>query len=106
MKYRLFGMKPTTENICWAAQYGYYRATPGYLLTYTKGRKPPRSIPVAVEQLSAEDRLWLQRCNNEIIRETVEQSPGIQEKMMRLLGSLGVELEKEQEKLREGEREH
>lgn len=96
MKYRLFGMKPTQENIAKAK--GYYRATSGYLLVYTAGRKPAKSIPVKEEQLSPGDRAWLRTCNMEIIRETVEKSPDIQEKMMNFLSRLGTELEKERKK--------
>lgn len=97
MKYRLFGMKPTEENIANAK--GYYRSTPGYLLIYTAGRKPPKSIPVKEEQLSPDDRAWLRMCNLEIIRETVEKSPDIQRSMMDFLGRLETELEVERKKV-------
>lgn len=99
MKYRLFGLKPTEENIAKAK--GYYRATPGYLLIYTAGRKPKKSIPVKVEQLSQDDKTWLRTCNMEIIRETVEKSPDIQQRMIDFLGRLETELEKEREKVGE-----
>lgn len=105
MKYRLFGMKPTGKHISRAAEYGYFRAAPGYLLVYTRGRKPPNSIPVRAEQLPDGDRLWLQQCNEEIIRETVEKSPDIQEKMIGFLAHLETELEKEQKKLGVGKHE-
>jgi len=97
--YRLYGMKPTAENLAGAK--GYYRATPGYLLVYTAGRKPAKSIPVSVEQLSPDDRAWLRTCNMEIIRETVENTPDLQEKMTRFLGNLEAELEKERKKVAE-----
>lgn len=97
MKYRLFGMKPTAENIAKAK--GYYRATPGYLLVYTAGRKPAKSIPVMEELLSPEDRAWLRTCNMEIIRETVEKSPDIQQRMTDFLARLGAELEVERKKV-------
>lgn len=97
MRYRLFGMKPTAENI--AKAMGYYRATPGYLLVYTAGRKPAKSIPIKEEQLSPDDKAWLQMCNREIIRETVEKSPDIQEKMMDFLDRLETELEVERKKV-------
>lgn len=97
MKYRLFGMKPTEENIAKAK--GYYRATPGYLLVYTAGRKPAKSTPVKEEQLSSDDRAWLRACNMEIIREAVEKSPDIQQRMMDFLGRLETELEVEREKV-------
>lgn len=96
MKYRLFGMKPTAENIARAK--GYYRATPGYLLIYTPGRKPKKSIPVKVEQLSQDDKTWLRMCNLEIIQETVEKSPDIQQKMTDFLARLRAELEVERKK--------
>lgn len=97
MKYRLFGMKPTSENIARAR--GYYRATPGYLLIYTAGRKPAKSIPVKEEQLSPDDRAWLRACNLEIIQETVEKSPDIQRRMTDFLGRLETELEVERKKV-------
>lgn len=97
MKYRLFGMKPTAENIAKAK--GYYRATPGYLLIYTAGRKPAKSIPVKEEQLSPDDRAWLRMCNMEIIQDTVEKSPDIQQRMTDFLARLGAELEVERKKV-------
>lgn len=99
MTYRLYGMKPTVENISKAK--GYYRATPGYLLVYTAGRKPAKSIPVSAEQLSPDDKTWLRTCNLEIIREAVEKSPDIQQRMRDFLGRLEIELEKEREKVGE-----
>lgn len=97
MRYRLFGMKPTEENIAKAK--GYYRATPGYLLIYTAGRKPAKSILVKEEQLSPDDRAWLRMCNLEIIQETVEKSPDIQQRMTDFLSRLGAELEVERKKV-------
>lgn len=97
MKYQLFGMKPTEENIAKAK--GYYRATPGYLLIYTAGRKPAKSIPVKEEQLSPDDRAWLRTCNLEIIQETVEKSPDIQQRMTDFLARLRAELEVERKKV-------
>lgn len=97
MKYRLFGMKPTEENIAKAK--GYYRATPGYLLIYTAGRKPAKSIPVKEEQLSPDDRAWLRMCNLEIIQDTVEKSPDIQQRMTDFLARLRAELEVERKKV-------
>lgn len=97
MKYQLFGMKPTEENIAKAK--GYYRATPGYLLIYTAGRKPAKSIPVKEEQLSPDDRAWLRMCNLEIIQETVEKSLDIQQRMTDFLSRLGAELEVERKKV-------
>lgn len=99
MTYRLYGMKPTVENISKAK--GYYRATPSYLLIYTAGRKPAKSIPVKEEQLSPDDRAWLRMCNLEIIRETVEKSPDIQRRMTDFLGRLEAELEVERKKVAE-----
>lgn len=97
MTYRLYGMKPTAENIAKAK--GYYRATPEYLLVYTAGRKPAKSNPVKEEQLSPDDRAWLRMCNMEIIQETVEKSPDIQQKMTDFLARLEAELEVERKKV-------
>lgn len=97
MTYRLYGLKPTAENIARAK--GYYRATPDYLLVYTAGRKPAKSTPVKEEQLSREDKAWLQVCNLKIIRETVEKSPDIQQKMTDFLARLETELEAERKKM-------
>lgn len=99
MTYKLYGMKPTAENIARAK--GYYRATPGYLLVYTAGRKPAKSILVKEDQLSPDDMAWLQACNLEIIRDTVEKSPDIQQRMTDFLARLGVELEVERKKVDE-----
>lgn len=97
MTYKLYGMKPTEKNIAEAKD--YYRATPDYLLVYTAERKPAKSIPVRENQLSQDDMTWLRACNLEIIREAVEKSPDIQQKMMDFLARLGAELEKEREKV-------
>lgn len=97
MRYRLFGMKPTAENIAKAK--GYYRATTGYLLVYTAGRKPAKSIPVKEDQLSPDDMAWLRACNLEIIQDTVEKSPDIQQRMADFLGRLETELEVERKKV-------
>ena len=97
MTYKLYGMKPTVENITKAK--GYYRATSGYLLVYTAGRKPAKSIPVKEEQLSPGDRAWLRTCNLEIIQETVEKSPDMQRRMMDFLGRLETELEAERKRV-------
>lgn len=99
MKYRLYGMKPTVENIAWAAGRCRYRATPGYLLVYTRGRKPKSSIQVKAEQLSREDVLWVQRCNMEIIQEMVEKRPDTQKEIVQFLERLESELEKERARL-------
>lgn len=99
MKYKLYGLKPTTENIYRASRYGYYRATPEYLLVYTEGRKPPNSILVDPEQLSVDDAAWLRQCNLGIIAQTVNASRDIQKNMTAFLERLESELEKEKTRL-------
>ena len=99
MKYKLYGMKPSAENIAGAGEHRYYRATPVYLLIYTAGDAPPKSIPVSVELLSQEDQAWLQKCNVEIIRETVEKSPDARERLVRFMERLETELENERKKV-------
>lgn len=99
MKYKLYGMKPSEENIAGAAGHRYYRATPGYLLIYTAGTAPAKSIPVSVGLLSQEDQAWLQRCNVEIIQETMEKSPDARGQMVRFMERLETELEKERKKV-------
>lgn len=99
MKYELFGMKPMEENIAWATEHCFCRATPSYLLIYTKDGQPEKSIPVQVGQLTAEDLMWLQSCNMEIIQETVERSSDVREKAMVWLKKLEEELEKEWKKV-------
>lgn len=99
MTYKLYGMKPTTENLSAAADYEYYLATPKFLLLYTQKEKPEKSIEIKAEQLTQSAAQWLYECNLDIIRRTVRDSPDMQKKMSDFLVSLEKELEKEQEKL-------
>lgn len=99
MKYKLYAMKPTAENLTQAAK-GYYRATPGYLLVYTHQRKPGKSVDVKVEQLSAGDLAWLEECNRKILMDTVNRDQDMQKKMRSFLDSLKRELAAEEEKQR------
>lgn len=99
MKYRLYAMKPTPENISWAAK-GYYRATAGYLLVYTAGRRPGKSVLVDVAQLSPADLAWLEDCNRKILVDTVNRDKNVQKKMLNFLDSLKTELAAEEQKLK------
>lgn len=99
MTYRLFGMKPTAENLAAAGDYEYYLATPQYLLLYTQKEQPEKSIPVTPGQMTEIGFQWLYECNLEIIRNTVRDSPDMQKKMSDFLASLETELEKEKAKL-------
>ena len=102
MKYKLFAMKPTPENLALMSQ-GYHRATAGYLLVYTSGRKPAKSVPVKVEQLSPADLEWLDECNRKIIIEAVNRDKNLQKNMLNFLDSLKTELAAEEEKLKGAE---
>ncbi len=100
MKYKLFAMKPTEENIIRMSK-GYHRATAGYLLVYTAGRKPGKSVPVEVGQLSPGDLAWLEECNQRILEDTVNRDKDVQKKMLKFLDRLQVELDAEEKKLKE-----
>ena len=99
MKYQLFAMKPTAENLTRAAK-GYYRATPGYLLVYTHQRRPGKSVDVKVEQLSPADLAWLEECNREILTDTVNRDRNVQKKMLNFLDSMKTELAAEEAKIK------
>ena len=99
MKYHLFGMKPTTDNLSAAGQYEYYLATPKFLLLYTQKGQPEKSIEIKGAQLTQSAVQWLYECNLDIIQRTVRDSPDMQKKMSDFLASLETELEKEKVKL-------
>lgn len=96
MRYRLYGLSPTADNIAGAK--GYYRAATGYLLVYTSGRRPKQSVPVRVEQLSPGDLAWLEECNWKILTETADRDKNVQEKLLRFLDRLKYELAIEESK--------
>lgn len=102
MKYKLYAMKPTDENLTRAAK-GYHRATAGYLLVYTAGRKPAKSVPAEVGQLSPSDLAWLEECNRKILVDTVNRDKSVQKKMMDFMDILKTELAAEEQKLKGAE---
>ncbi len=103
IKYSLYGMKSTTENIDWAQEnIRFYRATANYLLAYAQ-EKPQRSILVQAGQLSMDDLLWLHKCNLDIIQETVDQNEDMRKSMLAFLENLERELAEEKKKLEGGE---
>lgn len=99
MKYKLFAMKPTDDNLARAAK-SYHRATAGYLLVYTAGRRPEKAVPVDVSQLSPADLAWLEECNRKILVDTVNRDKNVQKNLLGFLDSLKTELEAEEQKLK------
>lgn len=99
MKYKLFVMKPTEENLARAVK-SLHRATAGYLLVYTAGRRPGKSVPVEVNQLSPADLAWLEECNRKILVDTVNGDKNVQKNMLNFLDSLKTELAAEEQKLK------
>ena len=103
LKYRVYAMKVTPENIETAQRkYKYFRATKSYLLVYTEKRKPDKSVLVRdVGQLPDADKGWVQGCNIIILDELARNSPDTQDQMMGFLSDLERELERERELLKE-----
>lgn len=103
LRYRIYAMKATPENIEAAQKkYKYFRATKSYLLVYTEKRKPQGSVLVKdAEQLADADKGWIQGCNIIILDELARNNPDTQNQMMGFLSDLERELERERELLKE-----
>ena len=103
IKFRLYALHVTGENVAKAEQARFCRVTPEYILIYSSGRKPYGSVEITqseLKRLTANDQLWLQDCNAALIVErTLEKQSEIAADLSGRMDALERELKAEKEKL-------
>lgn len=110
--YRLYALPMTGENIALAAGERFSRATPtpepGYVLVYTDGNAPTKSVEVTADTaslLTPPDIRWLIDCGAAVAAEELEKHrPEVLRDMSEKIEALETELRKKKEELnRKGE---
>lgn len=103
VKYRLFALRITEENVARAEQARFCRIASEYILIYASGRKPYGSVEVTqneLKRLTANDQIWLQDCNAALIVErTLEKQDEIAADLSGRMDALERELKAEKDKL-------
>ncbi len=100
IRFRLYAMEPTEENIACAFREEYHRITPEYVLIYTR-RGQKSALELSGEDLlslSDMDWMWLQECNVEILEKFVsEHEDSLKKSRDRFASELLDELQREED---------
>lgn len=100
IRFRLYAMEPTEENIAYAYKEEYHRITPEYVLIYTR-RAQKCALELRGEDLlslSDMDWMWLQECNVEILEKFVsEHEDSLKKSRDRFASELLEELQREED---------
>ena len=76
--YRLYSLRPTSDNIEMASGERFHRITPGYILIYTQSEQPDKSVEITIKEaaaLTAYDKTWLRDCVKILLIEAVTSEP-------------------------------
>lgn len=106
--FRLYALSVTPENVEHAVQQKFSRILPDYILIYTDGDAPERSVEVTQEhlyRLTKEDQGWIMECAGYLLMERLEkEKPAVAKRLSDMIDALGAALDEERAKLsREGE---
>lgn len=101
-KFRLYIAKPSQRAIKNAKKYDYHMITPEYILVYADTTGISGFAQIKAENLCKRDLEWVNVCNDQIIREEIENKCEVSGGMMGFLDRFQKALEEEKQKL-EGE---
>ena len=77
MKYELFALRSTDENMSRILSNRFSRVTPKYALVYTNKDAAENAVPIRnedIRRLTKADEQWLLECNVRIIAEETKKS--------------------------------
>lgn len=106
--FRLYALSVTPENVEQAVERRFSRILPEYILVYTDGEAPERSVEVTQEhlyRLTKEDQSWIMECAGYLLMERLEkEKPAVEKRLSDMIDALGAALDEERAKLsRDGE---
>lgn len=103
-KYRLFVMPVNAYNIERASKSRFHRVTPGYILTYRRGKCASQELEIAgddLQRLSGRDSSWLMDCNLALLaEESGKAAPQARARLEAMIDELAEALRQEREKAR------
>lgn len=107
--YRLYALKLTQENIGAALEQRFSRIASGYILVYTAGNAPEKSIEIdgkELKRLTNADENWIMACAATLLRERLKKDePKAMERLSRMVDQLSDALDAERDKLTRGKKE-
>lgn len=98
-KFRLYIAKPSQRAIKNAKKYDYHMITPEYILVYADTTGISGFNQINAENLCKRDLEWVNVCNDQIIREEIENKCEVSDGMMGFLDRFQKALEEEKQKL-------
>ena len=105
--FRLYALSVTPYNFYHAVERRFSRILPEYILIYTDGDAPERSVEVTQEhihRLTKEDTRWIMECAGYLLMERLEkEKPAVAKHLSDMIDALGAALEEEREKLSRNE---
>lgn len=101
--FKLYALSVTPENVEQAVGSRFSRILPEYILIYTDGAAPERSVEVTQEnlyRLTKEDQSWIMECAGDLLMERLEkEKPAVAKRLSDMIDALGAALDEEREKL-------
>ena len=101
--FRLYALSVTPENVEQAVERRFSRILPEYILIYTDGEAPARSVEVTQEhlyRLTKEDQGWIMECAGYLLMERLEkEKPAVAKRLSDMIDALGAALDEERAKL-------
>lgn len=107
--YRLYALNLTQENIGLALEQRFSRIATGYILIYTAGDAPKKSIEIngkELRRLTKADEDWIMECAANLLRERIKkEEPKTMERLSSMVDQLAEALDEERGKLAQEKKE-
>lgn len=107
--YRLYALNLTQENIGLALEQRFSRISSGYILIYTAGDAPEKSVEIngkELRRLTKADEDWIVECATRLLCERLKkEEPKTMERLSQMVDQLSEALDAEREKLKQREKE-
>lgn len=107
--YRLYALNLTQENIGLALEQRFSRISSGYILIYTAGDAPEKSVEIngkELRRLTKADEDWIVECATRLLCGRLEkEEPKTMERLSQMVDQLSEALDAEREKLKQREKE-
>lgn len=107
--YRLYALNLTQENIELALEQRFSRISSGYILIYTAGDAPEKSVEIngkELRRLTKADEDWIVECATRLLCERLKkEEPKTMERLSQMVDQLSEALDAEREKLKQREKE-
>ena len=101
--YRLYALNLTQENIGLALEQRFSRIASGYILIYTSGEAPKKSVEIngkEIRRLTKADEEWIMECAANLLRERIKkEEPKTMERLSSMVDQLAEALDAERVKL-------